>query len=257
MSALKHYDIIMPRKPLSVLINCAMNDFDTFAFRPYEGSPLMIDRTSSYSTNPGSVGMLFESFLISQPKKQLHRTYGICKVELSNAVNILVTAEIDAIDSETGSPVEIKTKPAWANSRDRALQTWAQASIANVQTIVTGSWERGRGDRHGPVTFQTERNIEYQTLDNYGQYIQGKVDGLENAVEVLRVIMNTCTDVGCVYRVSGSRDGSLVTCKKISSDNGSLLDCNDLSTCPEDCYKFPMSKKMIELIAEVVLAESD
>jgi hypothetical protein len=229
LDCLNVYDIIMPRKPLKALIS-SMDEFVTFAYRPYEESPLFIDRVSSYTTNPGAIGVIFGERMVNAPSTPLKRVYGVFDVQIAK-LKLLVTAEIDAID-ERGNPVELKSKPLWAKPLpNRLLQNWAQCAIANIGTVVTGEFTTQRGVRNSAVQFETSNNVKYQSLAQYASSLNRKEEAIANAEQVLSKILDECTRVGTVYRVSGSS-----TCVNIEVLKG---------------QDFPISKEMIETLAEL------
>jgi hypothetical protein len=236
VSSLGKYDVVIPRKPLQKLLSLNSEEFQTYAFRPSKEAPLFIDRVFGYSTNPGTVGMQFEKNIVNPPETKLHRTYGIFQVDLSDR-KLIVTGEVDGINTQSGTPIEIKTKPAWARpDAARLLQSWAQCAIANVDTVVTGSFSAQRGVRNGPVTFDTSYNVVYEPFSQFARKVYNKERGLKNALDILDQVLETCHQVGVVYRVSSTSSGT-VRCQKLDED---------------DEYDFPMSQETIDTIADLV-----
>ena len=228
LESLNAFDIVMPRKPLKCLLSFNLTEFQTYAFRPYAGSPLFLDRISSYPTNPGSVGMQFEKLIVIKPPRALHRAYGIFHVKVDK-MNILVTGEVDGVD-EFGNPIEVKTKPSYVKPT-RLLQNWAQSAIGNVSTIVTGEFI---STKSRAVVFDTVKSIQYQTLEEYSSSLLDQENAVTNAETLLDAVLTDCKKVGVVYRVSGSASGSVI-CKELSRGE----------------YEFPISKMIIETLAEL------
>jgi hypothetical protein len=119
-----------------------------------------MDRKSSYSTNPGSVGMLFESRVVSST--DIHRNYGVFSVRLDDLC-VCMTGEVDGVNQKTGfalylkslrNPIEIKTRPQSARQDPkREFDTFLQSHLASVESIMTAGFTPvGRG-KDGPVQF--------------------------------------------------------------------------------------------------------
>jgi hypothetical protein len=79
---------------LQIILSNNYSDLDTYVWRLTEDGPLFMDRKSSYSTNPGSIGMLFETKVITPAPH--HRYYGVFSVQV-NDLRVCMTGEVDGV----------------------------------------------------------------------------------------------------------------------------------------------------------------
>jgi hypothetical protein len=61
------FDVLIPRGQLKKMM--VESEWEMVACRPLRNGPLYIDRCTSYTTNPGSVGMQFEKAMVDPPKE--------------------------------------------------------------------------------------------------------------------------------------------------------------------------------------------
>lgn len=200
LKSLNSFDIFIPRNRLNAICKEFISeDWEIFASKPYISSPLFIDRIKSYETNPGSIGMLFESNIID---KEYHRSYVSQKVVIGN-ISIACTGEIDCFDDET--ILEVKSRPAWAKSNDsRIHDNWVQSKLAGVDYILTGSFNSVGNTNRGPVAFKTS-DFERLSLNEYANKVKDKTSAFEYCEDVLCTILKSCKDVGVVYHITGRR----------------------------------------------------
>jgi hypothetical protein len=154
MQSLNEFDIILPRNPLLKIMSESRDEnWEIYCCKPSSSWPLFIDRTKSYTTNPGQIGALFELAMTTTVDKY-HKVYAVTRGNLGG-IRLALTGEIDCIDS-SGKPVEVKSRPAWAPfDNSRSLDSWIQSTLAGICTIVTGSFTSAQ--RNGPVTFNSRK----------------------------------------------------------------------------------------------------
>lgn len=192
---LSSFDILMPRKVLVEILSSKFTStpFSCIAYRMYKDGPIAIDRVSSYTTNPKSIGMQFESKSVASGPH--FRTYGIFCIELCG-MKICVTGEVDAVD-EKGLPVEIKTKPINASNECRDFICLLQNRLGNVKTCVNASFIRcGKSQ----VLFAKENcQIDDPSLR---EFTQQQNDSILSGVSVLNSIISS-SKVGVAQKATG------------------------------------------------------
>jgi hypothetical protein len=207
VSSLQAFDVLMPRNPLKKVLAAALprgETWEVFAMRPLADGPLFVERTKSYSTNPGSVGMLFEREMTTQPAiGKYHRVYAVRAGQFGQ-LKIALTGEVDCVHPANSTVVEIKSKPEWARRDEtRDLETYIQCKLAGVETLVTGKFSSTRGIRNGPVTFH-RRNTTFQHVDSFAADLLDKsIAAFAYGQRTLQTIDDGCTKAGQVYYASG------------------------------------------------------
>lgn len=202
--ALSSYTVIVPRKVLTTIL-AGKDEVKAFAWRPHSGAPVFIDRESSYSTNPGSIGMQFESGLVEKRSKHF-RFYTVSEVDLDE-MKIAVSGEVDAVD-DSGRPIEIKARPSWARpNAARDFDVWLQATVGAVERIISGGFTATRGVYDGPVTFD-KKNVTDRHPNQYHQVCKAEIRHLENGTKFLKEVIQGVETIGKVYKLSGYGSGS-------------------------------------------------
>jgi len=147
-----------------------------------------------------------------------------------------LTGEIDACD-DTGSTVEIKTKPAWIhNDNVRTTTNWIQSSMTGTRKMLTAGYYT---DKKGPVSF-LKNNIITQSLQEYCQSHQINNDK-QNEIykygsDILHKINDACIKIGTIYEV---------TIDKKDINNILIKECNN--------NEFPINDTIIRNTTEAVI----
>lgn len=146
LSAFCTYDFVMPRRVLVRLFTNEWSEIDIYAWRPIDStsSPLIIDRVSSYETFPGSAGHMFEDHITTNgPHWRNYTIQSLTILHKGREIKIAVTGEIDGVDTETGNPIEIKTRRLEGRKQNStlALRNYFQSLIASVDTIFSGGYK--------------------------------------------------------------------------------------------------------------------
>lgn len=251
---LNKYNIITPRNPIKKMISAMKSgqSWSMIASRPIRDGPIYLDRVESYKSNAGTIGMLFEKSMIIPSNIDYHRVYVITEGDLilnddyntTNDMKILMTGEVDCIDSETFLPVELKSKPSWIhNDNDRLFDNWFQSKLAGISTIVTGGFTCERGSRNGPVTF-AKRNINYQSMEQYGTNISPTMKKqlfyqLYDVFNQIKQKLNVIKE-GMVMKVSsnGNVGNELIIEEDINDNNCFPITTEILRNIAEACILF-------------------
>ncbi|ORY47379.1 hypothetical protein BCR33DRAFT_848727 [Rhizoclosmatium globosum] len=200
------FDVIIPR---NVLLKIMTNsEWSVFAVRITSSGPLFIDRTESYSSNPGSAGHMFEQVISISPPNcptpPFHRIYAISSVAFSPRLRTLLSGEVDCVD-ESLTPVEVTTKPSWVPSdATRLLSTYIQSLLIGVQTIVTGGFDTVPPRGSGKLVFGANK-VQFESAEKVRMNLDK--DAVEACFEVgqtvLEHVKSACKQLGVVYKISG------------------------------------------------------
>ena len=200
--ALHDVDFVLPRNPIKKAL-FSDDGWKFFVCKPLENGPFFIERPELYETNIGTIGHLYEKNIVDKEECPFSRCYAIVRGNLSGK-RLLLTGEVDAVDDN--GPVEIKTRPAWAQYSGRDLETLLQSTLGCVKTIVTGVFlEKGKKS-----LFPAERMRVVPTEVFGEKLLTSLTKKLDRASDIFDAIKTTCKPE-IVYAVEGNHETMKIT----------------------------------------------